>query len=53
MAQEYSNQTVKLFGSAWSAPAWMKTNHELNHGGFLIGQPGGKYYKLFAEYTAR
>lgn len=44
---------LKFFGSAWSAPAWMKTNHELNHGGFLRDAPGGHYYKAFAKYTVK
>lgn len=50
MAQEISEHKVKYFGSPWSPPAWMKDNGEFNHGGFLKGQPGGKYYKLFAKY---
>lgn len=33
--------------------AWMKTNGELNHGGFLKGEIGGKYYQLFAKYLIR
>jgi len=53
MAQEVSPHKLKYFGSPWSSPAWMKTNHEINHGGTLIGQPGGKYYKIFAKYFVR
>ena len=52
-AKEVSKHPLKFFGTAWSPPAWMKTNHELNHGGFLRDHPGGKYYKAFAQYTVR
>jgi len=31
----------------------MKTNSELHHGGYLKGEPGTKYYKLYAEYLAK
>lgn len=48
-----SRKQIKFFGSPWSSPAWMKTNNEIQHGGFLKGQPGGKYYKLWAEYIVK
>ena len=49
-AQKLQNQYhIKLFGSAWSPPAWMKTSHQLNEGA-IRGKPGEKYYQLFAEY---
>lgn len=41
---------LKLVSSLWSPPAWMKDNDNLIHGGNIIGEPGEKYYKLFAEY---
>lgn len=41
-AKEVSKHPLLFFGSAWSPPAWMKTNGELNHGGFLKGHAGGK-----------
>ena len=53
MAKEVSRHPVNFFGSAWSAPAWMKTNGELNNGGFLKDHPGGKYYKAYAHYLVR
>jgi len=53
MANELSNNSMLYFGSAWAPPAWMKTNKKLEHGGFLIGEPGTKYYKLFAKYLVR
>jgi glucosylceramidase len=44
---------LKLFGSPWGAPAWLKDNHKINNGGFLIGNPGGKQYKIFANYIVK
>ena len=44
---------LKIFGSSWSAPAWMKTNKLLNGKGGLIGDPGGKHYKTYANYLVR
>ncbi|CAG2170249.1 unnamed protein product, partial [Oppiella nova] len=41
---------LKLFGSPWSAPAWMKDNHNLTGKGTLKGIPGGPYYKAWAQY---
>uniref|UniRef100_A0A915HZ26 Glucosylceramidase n=1 Tax=Romanomermis culicivorax TaxID=13658 RepID=A0A915HZ26_ROMCU len=45
--------SLRLFGSAWSAPFWMKTNHMMEHGGTLLGKPGGPYYKAYANYLIR
>ncbi|CAG2115391.1 unnamed protein product, partial [Medioppia subpectinata] len=53
MAQEMSANEIKLYGSPWSSPAWMKTNKKLNNGGFLIGEPGNKYYQTFANYFVK
>lgn len=49
-----SNSThgVKLFGSPWSAPAWMKTTGKLN-GGKLLGVPGSGYYDAWAQYFVK
>ena len=44
---------VKFYGSPWSSPAWMKTNKKINNGGFLIGEPGNKYYQTFAKYFVK
>lgn len=41
---------LKIIASPWNPPSWMKRNHQINHGGLLIGEPGGKYYKLYAQY---
>uniref|UniRef100_T1JX74 Glucosylceramidase n=1 Tax=Tetranychus urticae TaxID=32264 RepID=T1JX74_TETUR len=47
------NPKFRAFGSAWSAPAWMKTNHALNGNGGLIWKPGDVYYKLWAKYYVK
>lgn len=52
-ALNVSKNAVWMFASPWSAPAWMKTNGKLYHGGFLIGHPGGQYYKTWANYFVR
>ncbi|OTF81313.1 hypothetical protein BLA29_003674, partial [Euroglyphus maynei] len=53
MAQKISANKLKYYGSPWSSPRWMKTNNDIRHGGLLKGHPGGKYYKLFAQYIVR
>ncbi|KAF0314616.1 Glucosylceramidase [Amphibalanus amphitrite] len=40
---------LQLFGSAWSAPAWMKTNNDFIGIGFLKTE----YYQLWADYIVR
>lgn len=52
-AQKMSIRNILLFGSPWSAPAWMKTNQNMTGNGTLIGVPGGKYYKTWAQYFVR
>ena len=52
-AIKVSPHKIKFFGSPWSSPAWMKNNSQLIHGGYLIGQPGGQYYKAFALYFVK
>lgn len=46
-------ENLLLFGSPWSAPAWMKTNNAMNGTGMLKGNPGGKYYQTWANYFVR
>lgn len=48
-----SNKTINFFGSPWSAPGWMKDSGKMKGKGALIGQPGGKYYKTWAQYFVR
>ena len=42
-----------MFGSPWSAPAWMKTNKNMTGNGTLIGEAGGPYYKTWANYFVK
>ncbi|XP_078314171.1 lysosomal acid glucosylceramidase-like [Crassostrea virginica] len=46
-------RNLTLFGSPWSAPAWMKTNKNMTGKGSLIGQPGGQYFKTWAMYFVK
>lgn len=52
-AMELSGNELKIIASPWSPPGWMKTNGQISNGTTLIGNPGGKYYKLFAQYLVR
>lgn len=52
-AQAMSPQPLSLLASAWSAPAWLKTNGALTGKGSLKGQPGGKEHKTWAQYYIR
>ncbi|XP_033957852.1 lysosomal acid glucosylceramidase [Pseudochaenichthys georgianus] len=52
-AQALSPVPLSLLASAWSAPAWMKTNGALIGKGSLKGQPGGKEHKSWAQYYIR
>ncbi|KAL8563547.1 hypothetical protein ACOMHN_060863 [Nucella lapillus] len=52
-AASMSQRGIQLFGSPWSAPAWMKTNQNMTGNGTLVGQPGGPYYKTWANYFVR
>ena len=40
---------LQLFGSAWSAPAWMKTNNDFTG----ISNLKPEYYQLWADYHVR
>jgi glucosylceramidase len=42
------NPKIKILGSPWSAPAWMKTNETLK-GGSLRRE----YYKIYAQYFVK
>ncbi|XP_062848589.1 lysosomal acid glucosylceramidase [Trichomycterus rosablanca] len=52
-AQALSDRPLSLFASAWSAPAWLKTNGALTGKGSLKGHPGGKEHKTWAQYYIR
>ncbi len=53
LAKTKGTHKVKYFGSPWAAPAWMKTNGRINGGAPLKGQPGGEYFKIFANYFVK
>lgn len=51
------NPELKIFGSPWSAPAWMKTNNNMNNGGYLRGVTTGavdsNYMKAWALFFVK
>jgi len=49
MAKEVSSKEILLFGSAWSAPGWMKSNGLVFGQGYLLPQ----HYQLWADYHLR
>ena len=47
-----SNNTLKIFASPWSPPAWMKTNNDVLHGGKLkpeFADSWANYYVKFIQ----
>nr|CAH0110339.1 unnamed protein product [Daphnia galeata] len=48
-AQSLSSKPIKLLASAWSAPAWMKSNDKLYGKGYLLQE----YYQVWADYFVR
>jgi len=48
-----TKRTVSLYGTPWTAPAWMKTNNNEIGRGWLLGQAGDKYHKTWAQYFVR
>lgn len=42
------NPSIKILGSPWTAPTWMKTN-----GAFKGGSLKKEYYKTYAQYLAK
>lgn len=51
-AMRRSQREIKLFGSPWSAPGWMKTSKSTVTGE-LIGNAGNKYHKAWALYFVK
>ncbi|CAG2181408.1 unnamed protein product, partial [Oppiella nova] len=41
---------IRVFGSPWSAPKWMKTNNDLINGGTIKGAVGSEYWQIYAKY---
>ncbi|CAG2120749.1 unnamed protein product, partial [Medioppia subpectinata] len=52
-AKQVSKHGLRLLASPWTAPQWMKNISDVNHGDFLIGKPGGEYYKAYANYLVK
>lgn len=42
------NPAIKILGSPWSAPAWMKDNNSFTAGSLLT-----KYYSVYAQYLVK
>ena len=40
---------ILMYGSPWSAPAWMKSNNALNGQGYLLPE----YYQAWADYYVK
>ncbi|XP_054158420.1 putative glucosylceramidase 3 [Oppia nitens] len=52
-AKQLATHDIRLFGSPWSAPKWMKTNNELIHGGSIKGPVGSDYWQIWAKYFVK
>jgi glucuronoarabinoxylan endo-1,4-beta-xylanase len=55
-AQSYG--VTQFYATAWSAPAYMKTNNDLKNGGYLCGIPGqtcssGDWRQHYADYLVQ
>lgn len=48
-AHEKAGKKISLLMSPWSPPAFMKTNHDMNHGGSLKPE----YAKVWAQYFVK
>ncbi len=44
---------LRLFGSPWSSPGWMKDTGKMKGGGQLLGGLSGPYYASYARYFAK
>ncbi|XP_054158452.1 putative glucosylceramidase 4 [Oppia nitens] len=52
-AKELATHEIRLFGSPWSAPKWMKTNNDIAHGGTIKGDVGTEYWQIYAKYLVK
>ncbi|CAH1254156.1 GBA [Branchiostoma lanceolatum] len=52
-AMQMSKRKINLFGSPWTAPAWMKTNNDETGKGRLKGKAGDQYHKAWANYFVK
>jgi glucosylceramidase len=49
-AQRVAKQPIKLLVSPWSPPAWMKSNGQMNHGGFLLPRFRQAWTQCFVRF---
>ena len=49
LAKEKASEEIVLLASPWSPPAFMKSNQEINNGGYLLKE----YYSMWADYMVR
>ncbi|XP_046403394.1 lysosomal acid glucosylceramidase isoform X2 [Ischnura elegans] len=49
MAMRMSQKEIKLIGTAWTAPPWMKTNNDFSGFGFLKYE----FFQVWADYMIR
>ena len=49
MAEQIRGSSLKLLGSPWTAPPWMKSNNDYSGQGFLLPE----YYQPWADYFVR
>ncbi|XP_054158414.1 putative glucosylceramidase 3 [Oppia nitens] len=52
-AKELATHEIRLFGSPWSAPSWMKTNNDIRNGGTIKGEVGTEYWQIYAKYLIK
>uniref|UniRef100_A0A914DJ27 Glucosylceramidase n=1 Tax=Acrobeloides nanus TaxID=290746 RepID=A0A914DJ27_9BILA len=52
-AQALAGGKIKLFGSPWTAPGWMKTTGSTHGGGMIKGDINGPYYQTWAQYYVK
>jgi glucosylceramidase len=45
------NPNLKIFGSPWSAPAWMKSNNNMDNGGTLNSSANAAWALYFVKYV--
>lgn len=49
-ALRVAGEPIKLLVSPWSPPAWMKSNHEMNHGGKLLPQYASVWARCYVRF---
>lgn len=51
MQQAQARGVDKIVASAWSPPAWMKTNNQTTHGGYLKQENYGDFAALMSKFA--